>query len=125
MIRPFADLELPDKGKQTKSVHVWEWFRPKKFVGFALEIARRDEGVVKMRDSCDVPRVTGQGTCKETAGVIDQMGNDHFDDLLGKSHGGGLACRGRFWRSTSRTYSPDSSEAPVPSSHPEQPNDCG
>ena len=43
------------------------------------------EGVVEMRDGGDIPRVTGQGTCKEGVGVTNQVGDDQFHELLRKT----------------------------------------
>ena len=54
-----------------------------------LEIAHvgvntNGEGMMEMRDSSDIQGVAGQGTRSETAGVVDNIGDDNFDDLLGK-----------------------------------------
>ena len=40
------------------------------------------EGVVKVRDSCDVPRVASQGACEEGANVVDKVGDDQFHEFL-------------------------------------------
>ena len=42
------------------------------------------EGVVEMRDSSDIQGVAGQGTRSETVRVVDQIGDDHVDNFLGK-----------------------------------------
>ena len=34
-----------------------------------------------VRNSSDVPRATGEGACEETESVIDEVGDDHFNDL--------------------------------------------
>ena len=39
---------------------------------------------MKMRDGGDVPRVTSQGACQKAGSVIDKMGDDPLDDLLGE-----------------------------------------
>ena len=60
-----------------------------------LSIAGADvdgKGVVEMGNGGNVPGVTGQGACAETAHVIDQVRDDDSDDLEGKPGGRG---RGR------------------------------
>ena len=54
-----------------------------------LEIAHvgvntNGEGAVEMRDSGDIQGVAGQGTRSETARVVEKIGDDNFDDFLGK-----------------------------------------
>ena len=39
---------------------------------------------MKMGDSCDVPRVAGHGTRKESAGVAGEVGDDQFYEFLRK-----------------------------------------
>ena len=68
-----------------------------------------------MGNDGDVPGVTGQGACEEAALVIDEVGDDHFKDLLGES-----GDRGKIWRQTNRTRPLDSGEASVPHPHGEQ-----
>ena len=55
-----------------------------------------DEKVVmEMWNGSDVPGATTQAACAETASVIDEVSDDHFNDLRGKPGGGGRArCRG-------------------------------
>jgi len=50
-----------------------------------------------------VPGVAGQGACKETALVVDEMVNDHFNDLLGKLGGRGRTRHGSLCRSATGT----------------------
>ena len=78
--------------------------------------------MVDMRNGGDVPGITGQGTRKEAVRVIEEMGDDHFDDLLGQPDDGGRLCHRSLWRSTFRERSPDSA---VPNSHGEQLDGCG
>ena len=42
-----------------------------------------NEGVMKLRSRGDVQRTTGEGACHETVLVVDEVGNNHFDDFLG------------------------------------------
>ena len=80
-----TDPELFDQGKQTKFVHVREWHRPRKFlVSEELAIIEWSEkGVMELGNGSDVPGVAGQGTRAETWDVVDEWGDDHFDDLQG------------------------------------------
>ena len=61
------------------------------------------EGVMEVGDDGDVPGATGQGTCEEMALVVDEMGNDHLKDVLGKFGDGGRTCCGNLYRSTAGT----------------------
>lgn len=90
-------------------MYIREWFRSEIFLVCVQEIGWSDEGVMEMGSGDDVPGVTGLGACEEAACIIDKVGNDHFDDLLGESRGRGRACHRGFWRNTLRTQSPDSS----------------
>ena len=50
---------------------------------------------MKMWDGRGVPRTRGEGACQEAAGVVNEMGDNHVDDLLRKSGGRrGTCCRG-------------------------------
>jgi len=61
-----------------------ETIRPLKLLAPAVV----DEKVVmEVRDGSDVPRVTGQGACAETADVVAKICDDHFDDLQGEPGG--------------------------------------
>jgi len=71
--------ELPDKGKQTKRVHVLDGIGPTKRLDQGVN--RNGKGVMKMRNSGDVPGGTGQGACAKTAHVVDKIGDDRFDNL--------------------------------------------
>ena len=42
-----------------------------------------DKGAMEMGNGSDVPGVAGQGACAETLYVVDQLGDDNFDDLQG------------------------------------------
>ena len=44
---------------------------------------------MEMRSSGDAPGVTGQVAGAETGHIIDEVGDDHLDDLQGKSGGWG------------------------------------
>ena len=37
--------------------------------------------MMDVRNSSDVPRAASHGACEETEPVIDEVGDDHFDDL--------------------------------------------
>ena len=112
----YLELELLDQGKQTKLVHVPEWFGPQEFIVSFPAIGCSDKGAMEMENGGNVPGVTSQGACEETVCVVSEMGDDHFDDLLGKPGGKGRACGGNLWGSASRTRYPDSCQASVPNS---------
>jgi len=61
---------------------------------------------MEMRNGCDIPGVTGQGARKESASIVDEMGDDNFDDLLGKSGGRGRVRRENLRRSTAKIHPP-------------------
>ena len=73
-----------------------------------------DKGAMEMRDSGGVPGATGQATCAETGSVIDEMENDHFDDLLreagarGREYRRGLPRCTRWMNSLGSSFTPDS-----------------
>ena len=94
------DLELLDKGKQTEFVRDPERSGPCGFLVQAPGVASSDKGVMEVGNGCDVPGVTGQGACAETPPVVHEMGDDHFDDLAGKSGDLGRECRKGFRGST-------------------------
>ena len=48
-----------------------------------------NKGVVEMRNGDDMPRVTGQGAREKTVRLIDEMGDDDFDNFEGKPGGRG------------------------------------
>ena len=81
---PSVNLELLYQRKQTESAHDPERSGPYGFPFLARGPGSSDEGVMEMGNGGDVPGVTGQGACAETARIVDEMGDDHFDDLLGK-----------------------------------------
>lgn len=47
------------------------------------------EGVMDVGSGGNIPGVTGQGACAETAHVIAKVSDDRFDELLGKTRGRG------------------------------------
>ena len=80
-----TDPEFFDQGKQTKSVHIREWHRPPKYlvsVGPVI-IEWSEKGVMELGNRSNVPGIAGQGTRAETRDVVDEWGDDHFDDLQG------------------------------------------
>ena len=50
----------------------------------------------------------GQGACEETGCVIDEVGDDHFDDLRRDPGDRTRACHRSLRVSTPRAHSPDS-----------------
>ena len=90
-------------------MHAPEWFGPLGF-GFGivncvvLEFGLCGKGVMEVRNGDDTTGVTGQGTCKEAVLVVDEMKDDHFEDLHRKPGEIGWAC---LRRSTPRKQSPD------------------
>ena len=77
-----------------------------------------NEGVMEVGNGGDVPGVAGQGACEETASVIDEMVDDHFNDLLGKFGGRRRTRCGNLWRSATGTLL-DHGQASVENSHRE------
>ena len=75
-----SDLELLGQRKQSELVHVYEGVGPQTFC--VPLVGSSDEGAMEMRNGGDVPRVTGQGARAETAFVVDNIGDNYFDDLL-------------------------------------------
>ena len=100
-------MELFDQWKQPEFMHVPEWFGPLGFANCVPGICLGDEGVMEMRDSGDVLGVTGQRACEEAALVVDEMDNDHFEDLPRKPGSMGWGCRRSLRRSSARKDSPD------------------
>jgi len=76
-------------------VQVQERFWPLGLPRPAVECSNK--GVMEVGNGGNVPGIAGQGACKETALVIDEMVNDHFNNLLGKFEFGGS--RGNLCRS--------------------------
>jgi hypothetical protein len=66
------------------------------------------KGVMEVGNGGRVPGAAGRGACEETALIIDEMDDYHFNDLLGKPGDRERAYRGNLWRSTTRTHSSDS-----------------
>jgi len=81
-----------------------------------------DEHLVEVRDAGDIPGVTSQGACAETAHVIGEVGSDLLNELQGKSAGRGGAYCGGLGRSTPGTYPLDSGSTSIPNSLDEELN---
>ena len=67
-----------------------------------------------VRNSSDIPRVTGEGTCEETACLTDEMGDDLSDNSQGKPGGRGQAGCGNLGRSNDTL--PAAGQTSVPNS---------
>jgi len=92
-----TDLELLDQGKQAKNVHILNGIEPPKFF-FVRVVVDRGKGVMEVGNSGDVPGVTGQGACAETACVVSKIGGDHSEDIQGKADGRGIVCCRGLWQ---------------------------
>ena len=68
---------------------------------------------MKVGDSGNVPRVTGHGACQEAGCVVNEVGDDHFHDLLREIGDWGRAWGGRLW-GTSTVRPVDLGFGPVP-----------
>jgi len=55
------------------------------------------DGVVEMGDCSDIPRVACHGACEEGGGVVNEVGNDHFDEVLREFCDWGRAIRRCLW----------------------------
>ena len=75
-------MEPLDQGEKTEFVHFPERIRPPKFI-FSPNVWS-DECVVKMGSCGDVPGATSEAACQKTVLVVHYMGDDRFDNLLGK-----------------------------------------
>jgi hypothetical protein len=73
-------------------LHGPEGIRPPDFL--PLTNGRGDEGVMKMRGCGEIKGETSWAACEKAVLVIGQTGNDHFDDLLGKTRGRGWVQHG-------------------------------
>lgn len=71
------------------------------------------EGVMEMGDSSDVPRVTCHGARQEAVRVVNEVGDDNFDDILWELGDWRRRC-GRCLRSTSRGQPSNSGYCSVP-----------
>ena len=65
---------------------------------------------MEMGDSGDLPRVTSHSARAETRDVVDQVVDDHFDDLEGR----GSEDRKDLLKNTLRVHSPDYRQGSVP-----------
>ena len=109
MIVARADQERLDQGKQTKHVHTPEGIWPLKPSVPGVDVSNK--GAVEVEDGGDVPGVTGQRASKETVFVVDEIVDDHFNDLQREPGGRGYGCR-----KTPRARSPDPGGTSVPNS---------
>ena len=91
-----ADPKLLDQGKQTKPMHMTEWFGPHNIFPCPRVRGWDGEGLVEMCNNGDVPGDTGQGACEETGCVMDEVGDDHFDYLRREPGDRTRACHGVF-----------------------------
>ena len=108
-------LETFAQGRQTKPVHMSEWFGPHKL--HAPPHGGYDgEGLVEMGNDDNVPGVAGQGAREETGCIVDKMGDDHFDYFRGKPGSRGRARRRSLRVNTPREDSPDPGWGSVPNS---------
>ena len=120
-----ADPELLDQRKQAKPVQARERHRPHSPLRPPVGGDNGSKGVTEVRNGSNVPGVTGQGAREEIIFVIDEMGNDHFNGLLGKPVGRGRARRRSLWGSATKAQVPDSGYTSAPNSHGEQLDHCG
>lgn len=116
-----TDPERFDEGKQAKPMHALETTRPLKF--FAPGVAN-EKVVMEVRDGSDVPGVASQGAREKTVYVVDQIGDDHFDDFLGEAGGKRRACRRILKRSTRRMHLVKFGYGSIPNSLGEELNRC-
>ena len=118
------DPEFLDQGKQPELARILEWYGPGSLRHIGPRTRSNGKSVVKMRDGGDVPGVTRQGACEETARVIDEVGDDHFDDLERKLGGGGRVYSRSLRRSICGDPFLDVGLTSVPNSINEQLNRC-
>ena len=55
---------------------------------------------MKARNGSDVPRTRSEGPCHEAVGVVDEVGDNHADDLLREPGDGGRVSGSRVRRGT-------------------------
>jgi hypothetical protein len=55
-----------------------------------------DKSTMKMRNSGNVPGARGERTCQEAVDVVDEVGDNHVDNILRKPSGRGRTCGG-WW----------------------------
>ena len=91
-------------------------------VFFAPAVDSSDKGVMEAGGGSNVPGITGQGACAETACVVDEISDDYFNDLKGKPGGRGWACRRGPWGDIP---SLDSGQSSMPNPLDEQLDRCG
>ena len=87
------NVELLDQWKQTKLVYMPEGIGPPKLLVFAQEMDWSDKGMMKMRNGGEVPGVRSKGTCQEGELVVNEMSDDHLEDIRGNSGVPGRARR--------------------------------
>jgi len=101
-----VDTELLDQRKQTKLARIPEWFGP--------VIKPNNESAMEIRGGGDVPGVTGQGTRQKAAGVVDEKGDNHFDELQWKLGDCGQLYGWNHWRIMCGEYLRDPGATSVP-----------
>ena len=90
---PRAEPEPLDQWKQTKYVRVLDRIGPLKFL--VPGVGDNINGVIEMRNSGDVPSVTGRGACLKAVCVISKIEDDEPDELHRESVDRGRAyCKG-------------------------------
>ena len=72
--------------------------RPAEFLVQGIDFSGK--GVMEMRNGGNIPGVTCQGARAETARVIYEIGDDHFDNLKGKLGGRRRVRCGGLWGNT-------------------------
>jgi hypothetical protein len=82
-----SDKEPGDKGKPTVVRSRLKWLRPLSFVGVAVIGNCSDKSAMKTRNSGEIPGARGERTRQETAGVVDEVGDNHVDNPLRKPSG--------------------------------------
>jgi len=78
-----------------------------------------------MRDSSDVPGVTGHGACEKTGYVVGKIVDDDFDDLQGEPGGRRRARQRSLRRSIRQMVVVESGFGSIPNSLGEELDNCG
>ena len=69
---------------------------------------------MKMRNGSAVPGTRGEGARPETSGVVDEVGDDHINDLLGDPISRGRTCGRGLRGGTPKEQPLDSGQKSVP-----------
>jgi hypothetical protein len=109
-----------DKGEETKPGCPPERVGPLSFSRLKETRDSSGKSAMEMRYSGDVLGARGEGACQEAAGIMDEMGNNHIDDLLREPGGGGRTCGSRVRRGTREESILGSWSASVPGTLNEQ-----